>query len=64
MTESYSRSANLLGALALAVSDRIREATEPRRPRPPALEAIGDAWDADGRQAFTPARSGLCWRSQ
>jgi MarR family transcriptional regulator, negative regulator of the multidrug operon emrRAB len=28
MTESYSRSANLLGALALAVSDRIREATE------------------------------------
>ncbi len=28
MTESYSRPANLLGALALAVSDRIREVTE------------------------------------
>ena len=28
MTESYSRAANLLGALALAVSDGIREATE------------------------------------
>jgi DNA-binding MarR family transcriptional regulator len=28
MTESYSRPVNLLGALALAVSDRIREATE------------------------------------
>ncbi len=28
MTESYSRAANLLGALALAVSDRIRVATE------------------------------------
>ncbi len=28
MTQSYSRAANLLGALALAVSDRIREATE------------------------------------
>jgi DNA-binding MarR family transcriptional regulator len=28
MTDSYSRTANLLGALALAVSDRIREATE------------------------------------
>lgn len=30
MTDSYSRAANLLGALALAVSDRIREATEQR----------------------------------
>ncbi len=28
MTESYSRAANVLGALALAVSDRIRAATE------------------------------------
>jgi MarR family transcriptional regulator, negative regulator of the multidrug operon emrRAB len=28
MTESYSRAANLLGALALAVSDRLREAAE------------------------------------
>lgn len=28
MTESYSRAANLLGALALAVSDEIREVTE------------------------------------
>lgn len=28
MTESYSRAANLLGALALAVSDGIRQATE------------------------------------
>lgn len=28
MTESYSRTANLLGALALAVADLIREATE------------------------------------
>src|SRR5260370_6813917 len=28
MTESYSRAANLLGALALAVCDRLREATE------------------------------------
>lgn len=28
MSESYSRAANLLGALALAVSDRLREATE------------------------------------
>ena len=28
MTESYSRAANLLGALALAVSDRIRDATQ------------------------------------
>jgi MarR family transcriptional regulator, negative regulator of the multidrug operon emrRAB len=28
MTESYSRAANLLGALALAVADRLREATE------------------------------------
>lgn len=28
MTESYSRAANLLGALALAVAGRIREATE------------------------------------
>jgi hypothetical protein len=25
--------------------------SSPRRPRPPALEAIGDAWDADGRQS-------------
>jgi hypothetical protein len=31
MTESYSRTANLLGALALAVADLIREATEGRR---------------------------------
>jgi DNA-binding MarR family transcriptional regulator len=30
MTESYSRTANLLGALALAVADLIREATEAR----------------------------------
>jgi DNA-binding MarR family transcriptional regulator len=28
MTQSYSRAANLLGALALAVSDRLREAIE------------------------------------
>lgn len=28
MTESYSRAANLLGALALAVADRLSEATE------------------------------------
>src|SRR5260370_713814 len=28
MTESYSKAANLLGALALAVCDRLREATE------------------------------------
>src|SRR6266567_3796170 len=28
MTESYSRAANLLGALALAVCDRLHEATE------------------------------------
>ncbi len=28
MSESYSRAANLLGGLALAVSDRVREATE------------------------------------
>jgi MarR family transcriptional regulator, negative regulator of the multidrug operon emrRAB len=28
MTESYRRAANLLGALALAVTDRLREATE------------------------------------
>jgi DNA-binding MarR family transcriptional regulator len=28
MTDSYSRAANLLGAVALAVSDRIREATQ------------------------------------
>lgn len=28
MTQSYSRAANLLGALALAVADRLRESTE------------------------------------
>lgn len=31
MTKSYSRAANLLGALALAVSDRLREAAEDPR---------------------------------
>src|SRR5260370_19059845 len=30
MSESYSRAANLLGALALAVADRLRDATERR----------------------------------
>jgi DNA-binding MarR family transcriptional regulator len=40
MTQSYSRVANLLGALALAVSDRLREATE---------------GDADGLAASEPA---------
>src|SRR4051795_5960120 len=45
MTESYSRTANLLGALALAVCDRIRDVTEQQadglaRPEPAALVSL------------------------
>ncbi len=45
MTESYPRVANLLGALALAVSDGIREATQQQagglaRPEPAALVTL------------------------